>query len=146
MIHEFETICRAKNLYFKIEIPDDLPMVLVDRSRVKQALYNLVVNAINATQNGGVTIEAKKAGDFVEILVIDTGSGVPPEKRDKLFEKFGQVTDVLTHDASKGTGLGLYLAKLIINNMGGQIELAKSEVGQGSTFRFTLPVADKKVL
>ena len=141
LIHEFETATRLKGVALKIKIPDDLPMVLIDRARAKQVLYNLVNNAISTTENGSVTIEAIKRGGFVEISVSDTGRGIPQEKRGTLFKKFGQVTDILTHDATKGTGLGLYLSKLIIDNMGGKIELVKSEVDKGSTFRFTLPIA-----
>lgn len=141
LIHEFEEATRSKGITLKIQIPADLPMVLIDRSRAKQVLYNLVNNAVNATQKGSVIIEAVERNGFVEISVTDTGIGIPQEKQGRLFEKFGQVGDILTHDASKGTGLGLYLSKLIVKNLDGEIELVKSEKDKGSVFRFTLPIA-----
>ena len=140
-VHEFEAATRMKGLTFEVRIPDDLPMILVDRARTKQVLYNIINNAINATESGGVTLEVLKRGPFVEFLVSDTGSGISPEKQDLLFQKFRHLEQALTHDATKGTGLGLYLSKLLVSALGGEIGLVKSEIGKGSTFRFTLPVA-----
>jgi signal transduction histidine kinase len=120
------------------EIPAPLPIVEADRSRVMQVLANLVDNALKFTTAGGViTISAIAHDGEVEFTVRDTGSGIPPEHVPHLFDRFWHARGTsLTH----GSGLGLAIAQGIITAHGGRIWVDTNN-GEGSAFRFTLPVA-----
>jgi len=129
-------------------------IALADRDKLQQVLVNLVGNAVKFTPNGGaVTVAVKTVtgaggpggrGDeekgFVEVAVTDTGDGIPPDQLDAIFDKFYQVR---THGGGKtpGTGLGLAIAKSLVELQGGRIWV-ESEVGRGSRFVFTLPLAE----
>ncbi|MEK7548595.1 MAG: ATP-binding protein [Patescibacteria group bacterium] len=120
-----------------------LPAVLADPDRVKQVLINLIGNAIKFTEEGSVTVKAQIQNDqMAKVSVSDTGRGMSQESKRLLFHKFQQTGEsLLTRDTTRGTGLGLYISRLLIEEMGGQIGLSSSTVGEGSTFAFTLPVA-----
>jgi len=120
--------------------PHELPVVLADSFRISQVLANLVANAINYTQEGGtITVNIEKKEGFLELSVSDNGPGIPAEALKKLFTKFFRVSGAL-EQGSKGTGLGLFISKSIINMHNGKIWV-ESEVGKGSKFIFTLPLA-----
>lgn len=122
--------------------PSGLPRVFADIDRTKQVVFNLVGNAIKFTEKGGVTIKGTVEEGFVRIAVADTGRGIPYKSRALLFRKFQQAGDSLhTRDTTKGTGLGLYISKMLIEGMKGNIRLDSSNEGQGSVFSFTLPIA-----
>lgn len=126
----------------KIEFnkPHELPVVLADAFRISQVLANLVANAINYTQEGGtITVNIQKKEGFLELSVSDNGPGIPADALKKLFTKFFRVSGAL-EQGSKGTGLGLFISKSIINMHNGNIWV-ESEVGKGSKFIFTLPLA-----
>jgi signal transduction histidine kinase/ActR/RegA family two-component response regulator len=124
------------NLHFA---PTTTQMLIGDPVRVRQILLNLVGNAIKFTTSGSVDIEAWQLDeDRVRVNVIDTGIGLAPGQIDKLFERFTQGDASITRRYG-GTGLGLAISKKLIALMGGEIS-AQSEVGNGSTFWFTLPV------
>jgi signal transduction histidine kinase len=113
--------------------------ILADERKVKQILLNLLSNAVKFTPEGGqVGLTATTAADVVTITVSDTGIGIAPEDQAAIFEEFRQVggDDARTQE---GTGLGLTLAKKFVDLHGGRIWV-ESQVGQGSTFSFTLPV------
>ncbi len=141
--YEAGSLARAKNN--RIIIDKTLrqqPRVHADKDRVKQIVYNLIGNAMKFTENGSVTITAQKEGTMLKLLVSDTGIGISPEKQVLLFHKFQQAgSEAFTRETSRGTGLGLYISKLLVNNMGGAIALEHSEVGKGTTLSFTLPLA-----
>jgi signal transduction histidine kinase len=119
-----------------------LPEVNADKNKVKQIIYNLVGNAVKFTDKGGITVSAKVVGKFLELSVSDSGKGMSPKNQQILFHKFQQASSsILTRDTTRGTGMGLYISKLLTEKMGGKIELAHSEEGKGSTFVFTLPLA-----
>lgn len=119
-----------------------LPAVDADKDRVEQILVNLIGNAAKFTKEGSITITLAAAGNFVEVRVTDTGTGISEHNQALLFRKFQQAGEqMLARDVSQSTGLGLYISRLIISNMGGTIGLEKSELGKGSTFIFTVPVA-----
>jgi signal transduction histidine kinase len=109
-----------------------------DRVRVKQALGNLVANAIKFTPAGGrVTLEAARAGPDVRFTVSDTGPGIPGDVRAHVFERYWRGKD---RDATKGLGLGLFIAKAIVEAHGGAIKVDSGADGAtGSTFSFTIP-------
>lgn len=118
---------------------EPLPKVLADRVRISEVITNLVANAINYTNPGGkVEIGIKVSPVEVTTTVSDTGIGIPKEAIPHLFNKFFRVS-YTEQKVSKGTGLGLYIAKSIIEKLHGKIWV-ESEVDKGSKFSFTLPV------
>jgi signal transduction histidine kinase/DNA-binding response OmpR family regulator len=115
----------------------DAEQLVADRGRVRQVLYNLLSNAIKFTPDGGViTVEAVAADQAVRLSVTDTGTGISAEDQAVIFEEFRQVGAIGERQA--GTGLGLALARRLVEAHGGQIEL-ESELGMGSRFTITFP-------
>lgn len=118
------------------EVPEELPPLFVDHQRALQVLNNLIGNAIKFTPEGGrITVRAEPVAAEVLFSVTDTGPGIPPEELPLLFERFWQAKKV-----KGGAGLGLAIAKGIVEAHGGRIWV-ESKLGVGSTFYFTLPVA-----
>jgi len=122
----------------QIAIPD----VYADQERTEQVLFNLIGNAIKFTKKGGVNVSLEVFPHEIKVMISDHGFGIPEERQNLLFRKFQQAGEQsLVRDASQGTGLGLYIAKIITEKMGGKIGLAESKVDVGSVFFFTLPTA-----
>ena len=138
---DMKNLCETKG----ISLVDDqsistAPPVMADKQRVKQVLYNLVGNAVKFTEKGNITISAQADDDFVNTIVADTGRGMSDENQRLLFRKFQQAgSSLLTRDTIKGTGLGLYISKLIVEQSGGKISLQSSQIDVGSSFTFSLP-------
>jgi signal transduction histidine kinase len=127
----------AKGLTLHVDIDPAAPGVLADRDQIERVIANLVNNAVRATNTGGsVTVRATAAPESVTIAVADTGIGIAPEHLPRLFDKFSQVPG----GTSGGAGLGLAIAKRIVETHGGRIWV-QSEPGRGSVFSFTLPAA-----
>jgi len=123
-----------------IDVPRDLPKIWADPQRLTQVLANLLSNAHKYTPDGGrITLRASLAGDMVRISVQDSGIGISKEDLVKLFTKFFRSGNRAAR-AEDGTGLGLVITKLLVELHGGKITV-DSELGKGSTFSFTLPVA-----
>ena len=123
-------------LSINVSYPDDLPDVLADLSRVGEVLINLLHNAIKFTPPGGkISISAYPEKGKVVFLIKDTGVGIEPESLPRIFERFYKIDRARS---SGGTGLGLSIAKHIIESHGGKIWV-ESELGNGSSFFFTLP-------
>ncbi len=121
-----------------------LPDVLADKSRVEQILINLIGNAAKFTKQGKITINIEVQEPFLKVRVADTGIGISEQNQALLFRKFQQAGEsTLARDVTQGTGLGLYIARLLISKMGGTIGHEKTEMSKGSTFAFTLPIAEK---
>lgn len=116
-----------------------LPQVSVDRDRMIQVAINLLSNAVKFTPSGSVTCRARLMTDELVISIADTGIGIAPEDRSKVFERFKQVGDILT-EKPQGTGLGLPISKQIVEHHGGKIWV-ESELGKGSIFSFSIPLA-----
>ena len=122
-----------------LEVPADLPRVMADPGRLGQVVFNLLDNALRYTQSGGwVKVSARPSGTWVLISVQDSGVGISAEVLPHVFERFYRA-DPSRARASGGSGLGLTIAKSLVEAHGGRI-WAESEVGQGSTFYFTMPV------
>jgi PAS domain S-box-containing protein len=143
LIHQvvvaMEARTREKGLTLRSEVPRDLPVVSADSDRVIQILTNLVANACQYTPTGGeIVVSAGVHGDEMRVSVRDTGIGIAPEDQEKIFVRFFRVDDPLVHETI-GTGLGLSIVKSLVEMHGGRIEV-ESEVGEGSTFTFTLPL------
>ena len=123
-----------------IDVPADLPPVWADPERVRQILDNLLSNAIKySPQGGNIRVGAWADTDQVTVYVADEGIGIPEEEQPYLFERFYRVDSSLRRK-TKGAGLGLFLAKALVEAHGGRIWV-HSKPGEGSTFFFTLPVA-----
>ena len=132
----------VKNITLDLDLPPTpLPNVLADDIRINEVLNNLVGNAINYTPKGGhIKVGAKVINNQVVTYVADSGMGIPQEAIPHLFTKFFRVPGALEED-HKGTGLGLYISKSIIDLHHGKIWV-ESITGKGSTFYFTLPMAE----
>jgi len=137
-----EMTSRAKELGIEISevFSPVLPPVLGDFDRVKQILINLVGNSLKFTPKGGrITISLRQKDNTVETEVSDTGFGIKSEDLPKLFQKFAMVGDSSEKEKNiQGTGLGLYLSKLIVELHGGKIWAASSGIGKGTSFTFSL--------
>jgi signal transduction histidine kinase len=149
VVYEMRTVSLEKKLYIKFNklTLDKLPLAWADESRLKQVIYNLVGNAIKFTEEGGIKINARKTNDdkFIKVYVTDTGPGMSEDSQHLLFHKFQQAGDsLLTRDTARGTGMGLYISKMIVESMGGTIQLEHTLEGEGSVFSFTIPIATKE--
>jgi signal transduction histidine kinase len=130
-------LAEARGLRVMAEPPDEEMWVRCDRTRVLQVLGNLLGNAVKFTPSGGtLTVGARLWRGEAQLWVRDTGTGIPPEHLSYVFERYWQAKDA----ESRGTGLGLCIAKGIVEAHGGRI-WAESRLGQGSLFTFTLPAA-----
>jgi GAF domain-containing protein len=133
-----EPLAADKKLAFKVEVAPKMPPGHGDGRRLTQVLINLVGNAIKFTDAGEVVIKASASDGSFHVSVHDTGPGISPADQAKLFQEFQQADNAITRKKG-GTGLGLAISKRIIEMHGGKIWL-ESQVGQGSTFSFTVPV------
>ena len=125
-------------------VPEDLPQVQADPTRIRQVLLNFVSNASKFTEQGDITVEAQLASgptgkDEIIVTITDSGAGIALEDQYKLFQPFSQVDDSPTRRTG-GTGLGLSICRSFIEMHNGRIGLLRSEIGVGSTFFFTLPL------
>ena len=115
-------------------------VVVADREKTEVALGNLVRNALKFSPEGGaVTVSVKQTDGTAEVSVTDEGIGIAPEQVERVFDRFYQIDSSETR-SFPGSGLGLYIAKELVQSMGGEITV-ESEQGRGSTFTFTLPLA-----
>jgi CheY-like chemotaxis protein len=131
-------LIEQKGLELIIDVKEELPKILGDRDRLLQVVINLISNALKFTEEGAVICKARCTAHEITISVIDTGIGIPEVDQPKIFEKFKQVGNTLT-DKPNGTGLGLSICQQIVKHHGGKIWV-ESELGQGSSFSFTLPI------
>lgn len=131
---------QAKGIELAAYIAPELPAQLVgDRDRLRQILLNLVGNAVKFTDAGGVGLSVRRVGSMVEILVSDTGPGIPADRLEIIFGEFEQLESGpgIRH---AGTGLGLAIVRRLVGLMGGEVR-AESRIGEGASFRVTLPLA-----
>jgi signal transduction histidine kinase len=132
-----EPEAERKGIEMHVSIDEDLPQVLMDKRHIKQALLNLIQNAMAAMPDGGVlTLVAEQTDDEVRISVADTGTGIPEELLTKIFEPYFTTK-------KSGTGLGLTITFKIVKEHSGDISLESKE-GSGSTFTIHLPVPQKE--
>jgi len=130
------------NLELKNKIPHNLPKVYVDENRLKQVLHNLISNAIKFTHEGYVEIRANIQDKFLVLHITDTGVGIHPHHLKTIFKPFIQHAREISHG---GVGLGLAVAQKLVQLHGGEISV-QSQIGKGSTFSFSVPLASSVVL
>lgn len=148
VVHSLKTLAQDKSLKLACKISSGAAKIWHgDPAKLRQILFNLIGNAIKFTEHGGIDVNAKiisKKQDVstIEFRISDTGVGIQPEFQQKLFDAFTQA-DNTTASKYGGTGLGLAISKRLVKLMGGDIGVT-SKVGKGSTFRFTILVANNK--
>ena len=154
VLNIMSTFADTKSIRTDVHIGEKVDLITGDRVKIKQVLYNLLANAIKFTTEGGkVEIRVSYAddtnrrlssgpgakGDYLEFSVSDTGVGIGPEDKERIFDEFEQVDSTLSREWG-GAGLGLALSKKLVELHGGTISV-ESSLGTGSTFTFTIPVA-----
>jgi signal transduction histidine kinase len=140
VVSELMPLAREKDQCLVMGAPAAVPPVLVDPKLAREVVLNLISNALRYTpEEGAVTVQMHARDGVVEWAVRDTGIGGPAASQHRLFEKFYRADNAaVVH--TEGTGLGLYLVRLIVERSGGRV-WCESKEGAGSTFRFTLPLA-----
>lgn len=139
VVSSLQPQAKAKNLELKLEKLEIKNLfVNIDSEKIRNALLNLLDNAIKYTKKGYVKVEVKKQKGEALVTISDTGVGIPKEYQDRIFQPFFRGKNILELD-KKGTGLGLHIAKSFIEKHGGKI-WAESREGKGSTFSFSLPM------
>ncbi|MNS20120.1 Alkaline phosphatase synthesis sensor protein PhoR [compost metagenome] len=138
VVESLEPLAQEKQVHLDAGLPADPLLIEADTGRVEQVLINLITNAIKFTPPGGhVVVSAHRGPEHVEFSIQDTGIGIANDRLPRVFQKFYQV-DATTTREQGGAGLGLSIAKALVEAHGGQIGV-ESELGRGSTFWFTLP-------
>jgi signal transduction histidine kinase len=136
---ESRPMAEIHNLQFEYEV-STTAIIAASKPHVKSAIMNIVDNAVKFTKDGGkVAIKVLDDKNVVKIAITDTGIGISAEEIPKLFTKFHRGTSTITYDY-EGTGIGLYASKIIIESLGGSIDVQSAE-GKGSVFTISLPVA-----
>ncbi len=139
VIQDMSLIVAEKELTLEILIPDDFPKIMADRQKVDLVIMNIMHNAVKFTpQYGQVTFKARVEGEEAVLSITDTGIGIPPDKLNRIFDRFYQVEPSLTREYG-GIGLGLSIVKGVVELCGGTIHVESAE-GQGTTFVITLPL------
>jgi len=128
-----------KRLEMRLDIPENIPDVYCDRTRIEQVVLNLLSNAVRYTDQGFIAIEARQQTNHLCVRVTDTGQGISPQDRERIFEPFAQGTSTVWRNKG-GTGLGLSISKQFIELHEGRIWV-ESELGVGTTFAFELPIS-----
>lgn len=144
VIGALQQVINDKKIVLKTEIPENLPPVIGDESRIAQVLTNLINNAIKfvAKKRGEISIRVSEEPNFLQVEIADNGIGIPPDQLKKVFERFYQVEIMVSKDL-RGAGLGLAISKQIIDGIGGEIWAESEGMGKGSRFCFTLPTKKK---
>lgn len=142
IVESSKLLATQKNISLQLKLPDEsIPKVLADDVRINEVLNNLISNAINYTKEGGeIKVGVKVNSQEVTTYIEDSGKGIPAEALPHLFNKFYRVTGAL-EEGNKGSGLGLYISKSIMDLHHGKIWV-DSKPGKGSTFYFSLPIGD----
>jgi signal transduction histidine kinase len=149
VVRSTQALADEKAHKIEFDMPEELPLVWGDRNRLSQILTNLASNAIKYTLEGGtITIRARQEQNIwdpegtpqvMHLQVIDSGIGIKPEDQAKIFQQYFRTDE--GKDTASGTGLGLNITRNLVEMMGGKIWF-ESEFGKGTTFQFTIPLAE----
>jgi histidine kinase len=141
LIQTMQVNFSTKAVDLTLQVPEPPLIVMADADRYEQVMINLLSNALRSTPSGGeVVVYADKMGDFAHFSVADTGVGIASEHLDKVFARFYRVDDSRSRQ-SGGSGIGLTVARKLVEAMGGRIWAESSGIDQGAVFQFTLPLA-----
>ena len=139
-LEEIRPQADEKSIRLALTAPESIPDILGDEARMGQVFTNLIGNAIKFTpDNGEVSVKVEVDGNLLHVEVIDTGPGIPAEERQKIFDKFYQLSDISTRQQG-GSGLGLSITKSIVEAHGGKLWIDDGNQGKGSNFQFVLPL------
>ncbi|MBU3901402.1 cell wall metabolism sensor histidine kinase WalK [Patescibacteria group bacterium] len=139
IINDSQLFAKANNISLQLEAPATLSNVFTDPDKISLVIQNLIDNAIKYTKGAGeVKVSLREEKKFVKVTIQDTGVGIPKSQQKHIFQKFFRSDNIMKHQTI-GTGLGLFIAKAIIEQSHGQIWF-ESEEGKGTTFYFTLPI------
>jgi signal transduction histidine kinase len=137
-VNRLRLLAEKSDIILNLDAPAELPSIQGDGHRLERVVSNLLDNALKYTPKGGaITVAVRPANGQVEVRVTDTGPGIPPEYRERIFDRFAQVPG--SEGRRRGLGWGLAFCRSVIEAHGGRIWV-ESEVGRGSTFAFTIPV------
>ena len=140
MIHDWEKKLTSKHLNMIVDVSPDLSPICVDRTRLQEALYNLLDNAVKySREHGEIRLSARRRNLEIELSVSDAGIGIAKEDLPRIFERFYRADKARSPDKVRGTGLGLAIVKHIAQLHGGRVE-AESELQKGTTIRVVLPL------
>jgi signal transduction histidine kinase len=147
ILDEFKDMASKKNLALKFNSCETHISTYADPEKIREIVTNLLSNAIKYTEKGEVSIDIKDVSDDeVKVIISDTGRGISKENMAKLFHKFERIESSLQGVAEAGgTGLGLYIVKLLVEAMGGQVGAESKGLDQGSVFWFILPIKEKNI-
>lgn len=134
---EITATAHKKGLSFTVDMPINLPVAMGDEARVRQVILNIIGNSMKFTDTGGITLKAEATPKFLMVYINDTGRGMDLPSQKVLFQRFSQVR---TGDARLGSGLGLFISKKLIEQMGGSIRVESSAPGIGTSISFSLPL------
>jgi signal transduction histidine kinase len=136
----FKPSAEAKGITLQTELPAALPPIQVDEARLRQVLQNLLANALRHTPDGGaITLRVEPEPDLVRLVVADTGEGIPAEHLPYIFDRFYRADPARSRDRG-GAGLGLAIARAIVEMHGGRINVtSQGSPGQGAVFTIELP-------
>ena len=137
-VSTIRNLVRGRPVELVTEVPDDLPTIDLDRTRIRQVLLNLLNNAVRFTDEGSIAIAVTQQAQNVNVCVADTGAGIPQDELPRIFDEFHQV-DMSLRRSREGAGLGLAISRRFVQLHGGRIWV-ESALGEGSRFYFTLPL------
>ncbi|MEE4195918.1 MAG: GAF domain-containing protein [Anaerolineae bacterium] len=137
----------GRDLQIHLDLPEHALQIEADEQRLAQVIRNLLSNAYTYTEDmGQITLRLRQRGNAIEVDVVDTGIGIPPEAADRIFERFYRGEDELVI-SSAGPGLGLWIARTIVEMHGGEIWFTSSgEPGEGTTFSFSVPMRQEEIV
>jgi signal transduction histidine kinase len=142
MVRDWEKKLTRKQLNIVVDLPTELPPICADRTRLQEALYNLLDNAVKySREQGEIRLNARQRDGGIELAVSDDGIGIATEDLPRIFERFYRADKSRSADKVRGTGLGLAIVKHIAQLHGGRVE-AESELEKGTTIRVILPSAN----
>lgn len=145
VVTSFEIRVKGKDIYLKFDESCLDVFVDIDKEKMRDVFMNLIDNSVKFTDQGGIDVELEVNLDKVTISIKDTGSGISPDDLPKLFHKFGRIDNSYTiASETGGTGLGLYIAKLYVEGMGGKVWATSEGAGKGSTFWVSIPKSEIK--
>lgn len=144
VVEKMRGLVEDKGLYLKHKCDLKKVKVLVDEDKLKEVMINLVGNSVKFTKEGGISIDHELFGEWVKLVVSDTGMGIAKEKQALLFHRFQQAMGRTLAREAGGTGLGLYISREFMRLMGGNLRLVKSEEGKGSVFEIAMVKVQSK--